>query len=134
MEPQALPPESPELPKNSRLATRILAHLWRAELSESNPHFQTDYRIAWITVLFASRGDPAPHAAATYTVLGLHPSKVWSAILARRRAQLGRDYSLFYDAEGNWKPEPIADPWQGESPRKPVQSVRLLAPDTGEAA
>lgn len=118
------------------LVRRVLKRLWRAEVSESNPHFQTDYRIAWITTLLASRGDPAPYVAATMTVLGLHPAKIWPARIARRKALLGRDYSLFYDAEGNWIPEPLADPWRGESPRKPVQSVKNFPPrpDTDRAA
>lgn len=116
------------------LVRRVLKRLWRAEVCELNPHFQTDYRIAWITTLLAARGDPAPHVAATVTVLGLHPSKIWPARIARRKALLGRAYPLFYDAEGNWIPEPLADPWHGTSPRKPVESVKLASGETGEAA
>ncbi len=115
---------------------RILDRLWRAELSEVNPHFQADLRIAWITVWLASHGDLQPHVAASYAVLGKHPSQVWPAIVAKRRALLGREYSLFYDSAGNWKPEPLADPWCGESPRKPPQTVKEFPPppEADEAA
>jgi len=64
-------------------------------------------------VLYAARGEPQPHVSASYAVLGLHPSKVWPAIVARRKAQLG----------------PLYDDFHGEkfppAPKKPAQSVRL---------
>lgn len=90
---------------------RILSRLEDAEAREVNPHFQTDYRISWITVLRASRGEPGAHRSASYTVLGLHPSKVWPAILARRKAQLGPLYEVFFG---------VTLP-----PKKPAQSVRI---------
>ena len=71
------------------LSERILSRLERAEAREPNPHFQDDYRIAWITVLRCSRGELGAHTSATYAVLGVHPSKVWPAILERRKALLG---------------------------------------------
>jgi cellulose synthase/poly-beta-1,6-N-acetylglucosamine synthase-like glycosyltransferase len=74
----------------SPLTERILARLEDAEWREPNPHFQDDYRIAWITVLRASRGELLAHVSASYTVLGLHPEKVWPAIQQRRRAMLGQ--------------------------------------------
>jgi hypothetical protein len=89
---------------------RILARLEYAEAHESNPHLQDDYRIAWITVLYAARGEPQPQVAATYAVLGLHPDKVWPAIVARRKAMLGADYDKFF-AE--------------HPPKKPVKSVTV---------
>ena len=107
---------------------RILKRLFAAEVRESSPHLQADYRIAWITVLYAAQEISAPQVSASLAVLGLHPDKVWPAILARRRALLGREYPLFYDAAGNWKPEALDDPWCGESPRKPVQSVFAFPP------
>lgn len=118
------------------LSRRILARLWIAEVREFNPHFQADVRIAWITVLMAARGVLEPHVSATYAVLGKHPSRVWPSIVARRKAMLGREYPLFYDSDGIWKPEPLADPWSGVSPRKPVQSVLIFPPppETDEAA
>lgn len=83
----ALPPERP-LP----LAERVLVYLGVAERKESDPWLRDDIRIAWITTLYASRGNPQPHVDATYRVLGIHPDKVWPAILARREALLGRQY------------------------------------------
>ena len=105
-------PAQVQTPPRSRALTaltrRILAHLERAEASEHDAHLQDDYRIAWITVLQAATGASAPHAMATYTVLGMHPDRVWVSIEARRRAMLGLDYEKIFGAS---------------SPRKPVQSV-----------
>ena len=91
------------------LVQRILTRLEDAENHEVNPHLQDDYRISWITVLRASRGERIPHVSATYEVLGLHPDKVWPAILARRKALLGPLYEAFYG---------VSLP-----PKKPVESV-----------
>lgn len=77
-------------------AVRVLSRLEDAEARELNPHFRDDYRISWITVLNAVRGVAEPHVVATYAVLGLHPSKVWPAIVARRKAQLGPLYEEFF--------------------------------------
>ena len=89
---------------------RVLSRLEDAEAHELNPHFRDDYRIAWITVLNAARGVAEPHVAATYAVLGLHPSKVWPAIIARRKAQLGALYEGFYGV--------------GLPPKKPCRSEK----------
>ena len=89
---------------------RILSQLEDAEAREVNPHFQDDYRIAWITVLRASRGEPGAHRSATYTVLGLHPDRVWPAIIERRKALLGSRYGEWFGVE--------------LPPKKPSQSVR----------
>jgi len=56
----------------------------------------------------------------------MHPSKVWPKIVARRRALLGKECPLFYDEADNWRPDPLIDPWMGQSPRKPMGSVRLF--------
>src|SRR5579872_1697961 len=96
------------------LVRRVLERLWRAEVSEPNPHFQADYRISWITVLLADRGLAQPNVIATYGVLGCHPDRVWGHLQWQRQALLGREYSQFYDEAGNWKTEPLADPWQGQ--------------------
>lgn len=93
------------------LVERVLAELQRAETNEQNPHWQDDYRIAWITVLRAAQGVAEPHTSATYTVLGVHPDKVWPSIVARRKARLGPLYEEFFGLELPAK--------------KPVQSVRL---------
>lgn len=81
------------------LTSRILAQLESAETHEPNPHWQDDYRIAWITLLRASRGESIPQVSATYTVLGLHPDKVWPAIIARRKALLGPPYEEFWGVD-----------------------------------
>jgi hypothetical protein len=77
------------------LVCRILSRLQTAEFREVDPHFQSDYRIAWITVLRAARGERIPHVSATYAVLGLHPDKVWGAILERRAVLLGPLFSIW---------------------------------------
>jgi hypothetical protein len=100
-------------PPPRALTRRILFRLADAELRERNPHFRDDYRIAWITVFHAARGDPQPDVTATYAVLGIHPNKLWPAIVARRKALLGTCYADFW----------------GEAlpPKKPAQSVKIAA-------
>ena len=99
------------------LTERVLSQLECAELQESNPHFQDDYRIAWITALRAGRGEADAYVSATYAVLGLHPEKVWPAILERRAALLGN----------------LAV--QGLPPKKPSQSEKFVVrTDIPEAA
>jgi len=82
----ALPPE-----RHLDLAERVLVRLEAAEHKESDVWLRDDIRIAWITTLYASRGNPQPHIDATYKVLGIHPDKVWPAICARRAAILGSE-------------------------------------------
>ena len=102
------------------LATgRILARLETAEWHESNLHYQDDYRIAWITTLRASRGESIPHVSATYAVLGLHPDKVWPAILERRKFLLGAAYRALCGEEFPFS--------ESLPPKKPVRSVKTLA-------
>jgi hypothetical protein len=76
------------------LAERTLARLEKAEAKEPDPWLRDDIRIAWITILEASRGNSQPHIDATYRVLGKHPDQVWPAILANREALLGRNFGL----------------------------------------
>jgi hypothetical protein len=102
------------------LVERVLEGLEQAEASEPNLHFQSDYRISWITVLRAARGDPRPHVSACYVVLGLHPDRVWPSLVARRRAQLGIFYEEFFGVE--------------LPPKKPAQSVRLVRDKIGRDA
>lgn len=116
------------------LVRRVIARLWQFEVREPDFSFQTDYRITYIALLFASRGVKNPLVHASYLVLGLHPSKVWPSIVARRKALLGKEYPLFYDEAGNWKPEPLIVPWAGSSPRKPMQSVKPPSPPEEDRA
>lgn len=92
---------------------RILSRLETAERREIDPHLRDDYRIAWIAVLYADRGFWEPHVAATYAVIGLHPDKVWPAMVERRKAALGSLYEEFF--------------LEGVLPRKkPPASVRVI--------
>lgn len=98
------------------LAERILARLEDAEHREPNPHFQSDYRIAWITVLYASRGHQQPFVTACYQVLGCHPDKLQSLRERSRRTKLGSLYE-------SWPGLTAADV-AAISPKKPPQSVK----------
>lgn len=89
---------------------RVLSWLERAKAQELDPWLRDDLHIAYLTVLYAGRGDAvacAPNVLATYEVLGVHPDKVWPRIFARKLA-LG-----LLDQE-------VAPP-----PKKPAQSVKL---------
>lgn len=116
------------------LSGRIMKRLEDAERAEINPHFCDDYRIAWITTLYAARGEAIPQVRATYTVLGIHPDSVFVAMSARRKAKLGREYDKFYDVNGV-----LISDLQCEcerelpSPKKPVQSVHPLEKESGVA-
>ncbi|HEY6766487.1 MAG TPA: hypothetical protein VI386_17145, partial [Candidatus Sulfotelmatobacter sp.] len=68
------------------LVRRILRRLVESEAEELNPWIRDDLRIARLIVAHAARGDAvrcSPQVLASYEVLGLHPEKVWPAILAR---------------------------------------------------
>jgi hypothetical protein len=69
----------------------VLAYLASVEDAEMNPWVKDDLRIAWLTVLYAARGYEIPHIWASYMVLGLHPDKVWPAMMTRREALLAQD-------------------------------------------
>ncbi len=130
----ALPPESephsvqePQLDP-AEISQGVLQYLEKAERKETDPWLRDDLRIAWLTALYASRGEPWPHVLATEKILGLHPEKVWHAIVARRKAQLGSEYRLWYDEAGNaLRPGEIPAPSLPAtfSPKKPVRSVGL---------
>lgn len=95
------------------LAESVLCYLEVAEKKEFDPWLRDDIRIAWITVLEASRGNSQPHIDATYRVLGIHPDKVWPAIVARRKAILGRAVALPHN-----KKQPMAANREGNAPQK----------------
>jgi hypothetical protein len=107
---------------------RILAQLTLAEAKEPCPWFRDDIRIAWITTRLASQGNQQAHVDATYAVLGLHPDKVWLAILARREAVLGtaavaqlvERRTCNAEATGS---NPVGGSSPVPSPKKPVESV-----------
>lgn len=95
-----------------KLSARVLLRLEEAEAREPDAHLRDDIRIAWITTLNAWRNEPQPFVSATYAVLGIHPDRVWTAIVERRKAILGAEYKNFFVGE--------------RSPKKPVQSVRRM--------
>jgi hypothetical protein len=102
------------------LPERVLARLAQAEACEPNPHYRDDLRIARLTVYYAASGEAvlcSPHVLASYMVLGLHPEKVWPAILARRKALVG---SVVSGAP------PV--------PKKPAQSVKLWQSEKNKSA
>ena len=68
---------------------RILARLMQAEAHETDVWLRDDYRQAFITVSFAAKGSAIPFVEASYLMYGLHPDKLYPAILARRAALLG---------------------------------------------
>ena len=130
---KALPPKSLPLP-TSKLVERILVRLERAVVCEPNPHFQTDYSIAWITVLNAARGVREPHVMAYYAVLGVHPDQLFSRIQARRNADLGKEYGKFYTPTGELLPFDSAGLDGVSSLRKPVQAERRTVKRDEESA
>jgi hypothetical protein len=95
----------------SRWTRRILARLEAAEWREPNAHLRDDYRIAWLTVLYADRGVARPDVVACTSILGIAPEKVAPAIAARRKFILGPLYDEFWG---------VALP-----PRKPPQSAKV---------
>jgi hypothetical protein len=104
------------------LAQRIIGRLLQAEARETDPWTRDSYAIARLTVASAARGERNPHVLATYSFLGLHPDKVWPAIVARRRSMLGQHYDAWYDESGLQRTSP-----DHQLPaKKPPQSVRAL--------
>lgn len=97
-----------------KFSGRILARLVEAEWLAVDPWVRDDYRIAYLTVLYAARKYPQPHVEATYRVLGIHPDKVWPALIERRKTLLGPWYESFQEKVLEDLP-----------PKKPVDSVRL---------
>lgn len=107
------------------LSSRVVERLVQAEACEPNVHFRDDLRIARLTVAYAARGEAvlcSPHVLASYMTLGLHPEKVWPAILARQEA-LG----LREEVSG------AAGFAQTKPPKKPPQSVKLWFEKTNAA-
>lgn len=108
----ALPPTERTLGRARRWTERVLVYLQKAEVKETNPHFQTDYRIAWTTAKWAQAGVPewawlndTPYVAATFQALQCRPEEVWPRIVANRKQKLGAEYSQWYDANDNLLPE-----------------------------
>lgn len=99
----------------------ILDYLTWAEANEPDVWLRDDYRIAWITVVKAARGELQPHFWATYAVLRTAPVKVWPNIVRARKAMLGSLYYSFFADESL-------------PPKKPSQSVGVPFRDGKRAA
>ena len=99
--------------KGLSFSDRVLARLVQSEAHEVDPHLRDDYRQSFITVSLASKGNTVPFVAASYQMYGLHPDKVWPAIVARRAAMLGPSGESGVTLPG--------------SPKKPSQSVKSPA-------
>jgi hypothetical protein len=120
---------------------RILAELtWKAA-HEPNAHLADDYRQAMVAIILAAKGKSVPFVESSYICYGLHPDKVYQAIIERRKALLGPLYDEVERSSGSQvglraaptgKPHPpetgdgLSLPEQFPSPKKPVQSVRRL--------
>src|SRR5215471_13894137 len=92
-------------PAASGLSVRILDRLEEAERAEPDIHLRSDYRQAFICVSLASRGEREPFVTSSYRIFGIHPDKVWPHILATRKAKLGEEFSDWFDAAGNLRPD-----------------------------
>jgi hypothetical protein len=101
-------------------ADRAIEDLARQEMREIDPWLRDDLRQAQITLILAQRGNTEPFVVASYTMYGVHPDKVWSSIQAMRHAKLGAEYSSFYDAAGNDRPD---------IPKKSVASSGQVSPE-----
>ncbi len=76
-------------PFQPSFADRVLARLIQAEAHESDPWYRDDCRQAFIVLSLALKGESQPFVSASYRMYGLHPDKLYPAILARREALLG---------------------------------------------
>lgn len=110
--------EEVELPEPT--TERILARLVQlaARAHDVDIRLSDDYRQAFVIVSLAERGNPIPFVESSYICYGLHPDKLWPAIVARRKADLGKEYSRWYDENDNLR---LGDLFS--APRKPVQST-----------
>jgi hypothetical protein len=61
-----------------------------ATSAKPDPWIRDDLRQSYITVALAEKGSPIPFVEASYRMYGLHPEKLYPAILARREALLGQ--------------------------------------------
>ena len=91
-------------------ANRVLDRLREAENHEENSHFRDDLRQSQVTLALAMRGDAAPFVIASYRIFGCHADQGFEKLMARRRAKLGREYSVWFEDNGLLKPDvPIPD-------------------------
>lgn len=84
---------------------RILSRMALQSAKEEHAHFYDDRQVALITVIKATRGDATPYADAVRSVLHCHPDEVFAKVTQNRKAKLGKEYRLWYDAAGNLRPD-----------------------------
>lgn len=101
VESKALPLEWLLAPKSDTPTERALARLVCAEAHEPDVWERENYRQAFITVSLAAKGSPEPFVEASYRMYGLHPDKLWPAIVARRAWVLGERDTNSYNADSS---------------------------------
>lgn len=89
---------------------RVLARLVQLEAHEPNLHFKSDYRQASIVLILLSRGNTMPFVVSSYQMYGKHPDQIFPGIVAQRKADLGKEYSRWYDERDVLRPEFAAAP------------------------
>src|SRR5262249_44486234 len=132
----AFPPEAKALPsaaldwllnpsKGKTLADRVMARLIQAEAHETNSHLRDDYRQAFICLSLAKRGNTEPFVVSSYQIYGLHPDKVWPAIMAKRAAKLGKEFGQWYSTDGQLLPD-VGVPKKPSAPDTPNERIAAL--------
>lgn len=71
------------LVSGSSFSERVLVRLAAAEQAEPDVWMRDDLRIAWLTVLYCANNRPTPWDWAFNRVIGGHPSRVISQLVAR---------------------------------------------------
>jgi hypothetical protein len=87
-----------------KFSRRVQAYLCLAESREPDVWLAEDYRQAWIAIALAEQGCPDPFVVASYRMYGLHPDRLWPAIIERRKAKLGPLYPQFFPEPRDKKP------------------------------
>ncbi len=91
--------------KGVSLSDRILARLALAEARAVDVWIKDDLRQSFLTVYLAAEGNPIPFVEASYRCYGVHPEKLFLRITEMRKATLGPEYELWFDAAGNLRPD-----------------------------
>jgi hypothetical protein len=121
-----LDPEKPV-----RIVDHVIAYLLLQEAHESNLHIKADLRQAQICLILASRGNTDPFVSSSYVMYGTHPDKVYPKMRANRMARLGEEYSQWFDAAGNLRPDvpkkpQVSSPTQDAAERSTSERLAAL--------
>lgn len=108
-------------------APRIMARLIQLEAHEPDVWLRDDYRQSFITLHLALEGNPQPFVSASYQMYGVHPDKLYPAIVARRKALLGPLYEEITKEEANehFTQEQLLSTLQSGQADVPVRKVEL---------